>query len=100
MSVRSSLLASNTVRKCARFAVTIGAFAFVSACASDQPGAVGPIAVGGTASGGGSAAVLASPSWQEMARTLVADAQLNALAAGRAYPLLGVAQYLAMAQSE
>jgi membrane-associated phospholipid phosphatase len=35
-----------------------------------------------------------------MGRNLVADAKFNPLAAGRAYPLLGVAQYLAVQRAE
>jgi membrane-associated phospholipid phosphatase len=100
MSARSSLFPSNALRKGARFAATIGAFALVSACGSDQPGIASPSAVGGTPGGGVSAAGIASPSWQEMARNLVADAKFNALAAGRAYPLLGVVQYLAVQRAE
>lgn len=100
MSARSSLFPPSTLRKYARFAATIGAFALVSACASDRPGIAGPSSVGDPSGGGVSAAVLASPVWQEMARTLVADAKLNALAAGRAYPLLGVAQYIAVQRAE
>jgi membrane-associated phospholipid phosphatase len=100
MSVRSSLFPSNALRKRARFAATIGAFALVSACASDQPGIAGPSSIGDASRGGVPAAVLASPGWQEMARILVAGANLNALAAGRAYPLLGVAQYIAVQRAE
>ena len=39
---------------------------------------------------------LASPGWQEIVTTLVADGHVNPLAASRAYALLGVAQYRAV----
>ncbi len=42
----------------------------------------------------------ASPGWQETARNLVVQARLGPIPAGHAYPLLGVAQYLAVQQAE
>jgi hypothetical protein len=43
-----------------------------------------------------SSEVLASTGWQETARTLVSQANMSAIQAARAYPVLGVAQYLAV----
>src|SRR2546422_782952 len=43
---------------------------------------------------------LASPRWQETARNLVVQARLGPIPAGHAYPLLGVAQYLAVQRAE
>jgi hypothetical protein len=43
---------------------------------------------------------LASPEWQDTAATLVARALFNPIAAGHAYALLGVAQYLAVQQAQ
>jgi membrane-associated phospholipid phosphatase len=43
---------------------------------------------------------LASPAWQEKAAGLVGQAGFNAQTATRAYPLLGVAQYLAVQRAE
>jgi len=43
---------------------------------------------------------LASPAWQEKAAGLVAQAGFNAQTATRVYPLLGVAQYLAVQRAE
>jgi membrane-associated phospholipid phosphatase len=43
---------------------------------------------------------LASPAWQTKALELVAQARLSAQAAGHAYPILGVAQYLAVQEAE
>src|SRR6266581_742365 len=39
---------------------------------------------------------LASPGWQETARNLVVQTRVGPIPAGHAYPLLGVAQYLAV----
>jgi membrane-associated phospholipid phosphatase len=43
---------------------------------------------------------LSSPGWQETARDLVVQAKLGPIPAGHAYPLLGVAQYLAVQRAE
>ena len=43
---------------------------------------------------------LASPAWQEKAAGLVGQAGFNAQTATRVYPLLGVAQYLAVQRAE
>ena len=43
---------------------------------------------------------LSSPRWQEIARNLVVQARLGPIPAAHAYPLLGVAQYLAVQQAE
>ena len=43
---------------------------------------------------------LASPEWQGTAASLVAQAGFNPITAGHAYPLLGVAQYLAVQRAE
>ncbi len=111
MAIRSSIFPSNALRKHARFAATIGALALVSACASDQPGVAGPSSradasregvpsVDASREGVPSNEGLVSPVWQQKARDLVAGAGFSPLAAGRAYPLLGVAQYLAVQRAE
>jgi len=101
MAIRSSLFPSNALRKHARFAATIGALALVSACASDQPGVAGPSSrVDASSEGVPFNEGLASPVWQQKARDLVAGAKFSPLAGGRAYPLLGVAQYLAVQRAE
>jgi len=43
---------------------------------------------------------LSSPGWQQTARNLVVLARLGPIPAGHAYPLLGVAQYLAVQRAE
>src|SRR5689334_7396804 len=96
MTIHSSLFPTNQLRECARIAATIGVIALSSACASDQPGIAGPATVDGTVA----TEALVSPIWQEMARSLVADAKFNALAAGRAYALVSVAQYLAVQRTD
>ena len=67
------------------------------ACRPDGPSAP---ALSTSRSGLPFAEGLSSPGWQEMARTLVMQAKLGPLAAAHAYPLLGVAQYLAVQRAE
>jgi membrane-associated phospholipid phosphatase len=43
---------------------------------------------------------LASPAWQQKARDLVSQANFSPIQAAHAYPVLGVAQYLAVQQAE
>ena len=43
---------------------------------------------------------LSSPGWQQTARNLVVLARLGPIPAGHAYPILGVAQYLAVQRAE
>lgn len=101
MAIRSSLFPSNALRKHARFAATIGALALVSACASDQPGVAGPSSrLDASSEGIPFNEGLASPVWQQKARDLVAAANFTPPAVGRALPLLGVAQYLAVQRAE
>ena len=74
--------------------------AFALACTPDsQP--LGPTAPALNASAAGVPFTegLASPEWQEIAQGLVAQARFSAQTAGHAYPLLGVAQYLAVQQA-
>src|SRR4051812_6622822 len=98
MSGHPSLFSPPSLRKRAWFAAGISAIALLSACASDQSGVAGPSSVGDASHA--EPAVLASPGWQKTARDLVAEANFSPLAAGRAYPLLGVAQYLAVQRAE
>jgi len=82
------------MRRSTRVIGAIATIAFFSACGSDQivatgsKGALPDVPVSGEK--------LASTLWQQTARNLVAQASLSPLAAGRAYPLLSVAQYLAV----
>jgi membrane-associated phospholipid phosphatase len=73
--------------------------ALVVACSD---GAVSPRVPARAASRSGAAfaAGLASPEWQDTAASLVAQARFSPQAAGHAYALLGVAQYLAVQRAE
>jgi hypothetical protein len=98
MSVRFSR--STSWRAGARTAAALITVALLAACA-DQPGptalnANGPASLNTVSSALG----LASPAWQEKARTFVGLASMSPINAGHAYPLLGVAQYLAVQQAE
>jgi hypothetical protein len=102
MRVRSSLFPPNALRTSARIATAGLALAFIAACATDKPGPTG-LSTRGNAERGGTPVAnegLASPAWQQTARNLVAGATYSPLQAGRAYPLLGVAQYQAVQQAE
>jgi hypothetical protein len=100
MAIRSPLFPSNAFRKHARFAATLGTLVVAGACASDQHDLAGPSSRIDASLGVPSTEGLASPVWQQKARDLVAAANFSPLAAGRAYPLLGVAQYLAVQRAE
>ena len=78
------------------FAVTLAA---VAACTDRAPSTTG-LSVSASRSGVPFTAGLASPAWQARAATLVTQAGFNAQTATRAYPLLGVAQYLAVQRAE
>ncbi len=71
------------------------------ACSPDNR-AMGPADLGFAAAGIGVPFTegLASPGWQQTARNLVVQARLGPIPAAHAYPLLGVAQYLAVQRAE
>ena len=77
----------------------VAGVALLAAC-TDR--AVAPPEVGVSASRSGLPFTdgLASPAWQEKAAALVAQAGYNPQTATHAYPLLGVAQYLAVQRAE
>jgi hypothetical protein len=75
--------------------------ALVTGCAADHPAPTAPSA--SLAASHADAPFndgLASTAWQVTARTLVAQANFGPPPAARAYPLLGVAQYLAVQQAQ
>jgi membrane-associated phospholipid phosphatase len=76
--------------------------ALIAACATDKTEPTGLNAsVNASSSNGVPFAVgLASPAWQQKARDLVSAANFSPLQALHAYPILGVAQYLAVQQAE
>jgi hypothetical protein len=100
MSFHSSRFPFNGLGNRARFAATIAGLAVVSACTSDRPDIAAPNSRVVASRGGVPAQGLASPIWQKTARDLVSAAKFNPQAAGRAYALLGVAQYLAVQRAE
>jgi len=83
--------------KFAVFAVTL---AVVSACTDRGPAPTG-LGISASRNGVPFASGLASPAWQAMAAAQVPQAPaLNPLQASHAYPLVGVAQYLAVQKAD
>jgi len=78
------------------FVAGVAAAALVVACTDGA--IVNPVTA--SRSGVAFAAGLASPEWQDTAASLVAQARFIPQAAGRAYALLSVAQYLAVQRAE
>ena len=74
-------------------------FALVAACSSDQR-LTAPSKVLEARNGVPFTESLASPAWQQTARDLVSQAAYSPINAAHAYPLLGVAQYLAVQEAE
>jgi len=83
----------------ARITALLAVLAVVSAC-SDHAAAPTGFDVSAARNGVPFTAGLASPAWQARAATLVAQAGFNAQSATHAYPLLGVAQYVAVQRAE
>ena len=73
--------------------------ALLVACTDQTPAPTG-VGLSASRSGLPFTATLASPAWQERAAALVAQAGFNAQTATHGYPLLGVAQYLAVQRAE
>ena len=97
-----SALPSSARFRLVRASATIVSFAFLTACAADRPDPTGPNASLRAASRNGAPfnEGLASPAWQEKARNLVSQASLSAVQATHVYPILGVAEYLAVQRAE
>ena len=101
MPVRSSLFSPNAWRTTARIPAALLTLALFAACTSDQPSPTGlKPRLDASRNVGSSAEALASPGWQAIARTFVSQALFNPVVAAHAYPILGVAQYLAVQQAE
>jgi hypothetical protein len=102
MHVRSSLLPATALRTTAQIATALITLAFFTACATDKPDPTGlNPTVNASRDVGPAAEVLASPGWQATARTLVSQPPgFSPINAAHAYPLLGVAQYLAVQRAE
>jgi membrane-associated phospholipid phosphatase len=89
------------LRTPARIATALIPLAFLAACASDKPDPTGLNAsVAASRNGVPFTEGLASPAWQATARTLVSAANLAAVQATHIYPILGVAQYLAVQRAQ
>lgn len=82
--------------------ILVGPLAIGALVVACSDGAVSPRvpALAASRSGAAFAAGLASPEWQDTAASLAAQARFSPQAAGRAYALLGVAQYLAVQRAE
>src|SRR5437762_13013322 len=81
-----------------RISAIVAGVALLAACTDQAPA---PAGLGLAASRGlPFTEGLASPAWQEKAAGLVAQAGFNPQTATHAYPLLGVAQYLAVQRAE
>ena len=85
-----------------RTSATIISLVFITACAADRSDPTGPNASLGAVSRNGVpfSEGLASPAWQETARNLVSQASYAAVQATHVYPILGVAEYLAVQRAE
>ena len=100
MPLRPSLFLPHAARTIARNTAALLTVALITACSTDQPTPTGLNASVDVSRGVPFTEGLASPAWQEVARTLVSQAGLSPINAGHAYPVLGVAQYLAVQQAE
>jgi len=85
----------------AAIATVLITFSLFAACSADKSG---PTALNTTLNAARSGVPftegLASPAWQQTARDLVTQAAFSPINAAHAYPLLGVAQYLALQEAE
>src|ERR1700730_16292814 len=101
MPVRSSLFPPNALRTTARITTAFVTVALLTACGADQPGPTGLTpSLDASSNVASSADALASPGWQATARNLVSLGKFSPINAGHAYPILGVAQYLAVQRAE
>jgi membrane-associated phospholipid phosphatase len=101
MPARSYIFTPNALRTSARIAVAAITLMVVAACATDKSGPTDLNSrVGAERSGVPFSEGLASPAWQLTARTLVSQALYSPVNAGHAYPILAVAQYLAVQKAE
>jgi membrane-associated phospholipid phosphatase len=102
MPVRFTLFPPHAPRPIARTAAALLTVALITACATDKTEPTGLNAsVDASSSNGVPFAVgLASPAWQAAARNLASAASYSPIQAAHAYPILGVAQYLAVQRAQ
>src|SRR6267378_5382530 len=79
--------------------VALAGLAALAACTDQAPAPVG-LGLSASRSGVPFTEGLASPAWQARAATLVAQAGFNPQTATHGYPLLSVAQYVAVQRAE
>jgi len=99
MRVRSPHHPSSALRTTSRIAAALSLFALAVACTPDQH-LTAPNKGVEERNGVPFTEGLASPAWQQTARDLVSQAAYSPINAAHAYPLLGVAQYLAVQEAE
>jgi len=100
MPIRPSHFPPNAPRTIARTAAAFLTAALITACTTDQPAPTGLNASLDASRGLPFTVGLASPAWQDTARKLVSAANLAAVQATHIYPILGVAQYLAVQRAQ
>ena len=101
MRVRSPHLPRNASHTAARIATVLVTLSLFTACTADKSAPTAVNTTLNTARGGVPFTEgLASPAWQQTARDLVTQAAFSPINAAHAYPLLGVAQYLALQEAE
>jgi len=102
MPVRFTLFPPHAPRPIARTAAAILTVALITACATDKTEPTGLNASVDASSSNGVpfAEGLASPAWQQKARDLVTAANISPVQSTHSYPILGVAQYLAVQRAQ
>src|SRR5207253_7039372 len=83
----------------ARVSIALAGVALLAACTDHAPAPTG-LRLSESHTGLPFTEGLASPAWQEKAAGLVSQSGFNPQTATHAYPLLGVAQYLAVQRAE
>jgi membrane-associated phospholipid phosphatase len=99
MRVRSPHHPPSALPTASRIAAVLTLFALAIACTPDQR-LTAPNKGAEARNGVPFTEGLASPAWQQKARDLVSAASLAAVQATHVYPILGVAQYLAVQQAQ
>jgi len=102
MPVRFTLSPPHSSRAITRTAAALFAVAAITACSTDKPTPTGLNASIDASSSNGVpfAEGLASPAWQQKARDLVSAANISPVQSTHSYPILGVAQYLAVQRAQ
>jgi membrane-associated phospholipid phosphatase len=99
MTARNKFFPLNALRRAARITTALTALGLITACTPDQP-LTAPNKGVASRNGVPFAVGLASPDWQATARILVSQANYTPIQATHVYPILSVAQYLAVQRAE